>query len=82
MVELVTVMGVASCPEICGYRGYHDPPMLFVITDWSMTMLPFTPGTPLTTPLLTKKIALPYAFTWLDSMRVPQMDSVMTSPSL
>ena len=40
MVELVTVMGVSSWLEICGYLGYHEPPMLLVITELSITMLP------------------------------------------
>ena len=33
IVELVTVMGVSSCPEICGYVGYQLPPVLSVIVD-------------------------------------------------
>jgi hypothetical protein len=40
MVELVTAMGVSSWFEICGYVGYHEPPMLLVMVELSMTMLP------------------------------------------
>ena len=40
IVELVTVMGVSSWPEICGYVGYQEPPVLSVIVERSITMLP------------------------------------------
>ena len=52
MVEFVTVMGVSSWLEICGYVGYHEPPMLLVIVELSITMFPVW-------SLLTKKMALP-----------------------
>jgi len=52
IVEFVTLIGVSSCAEICGYFGYHEPPMLFVITLRSMLMIPVW-------LLLTKKMALP-----------------------
>jgi hypothetical protein len=74
-VELVTVMGVLSLAEICKYLLYHEPPMLLIITELSITMLPVS-------LLLTKKMALPKAFTWFYSMREPHKLSVMVSPSL
>ena len=40
MVELVTVVGVSSNSEIWRYCEYHEPPMLLVITELSITMLP------------------------------------------
>ena len=52
MVELVTVIGVVASMEICGYTGYHEPPMLLVITELSIAILPVR-------SLLTKKMALP-----------------------
>jgi hypothetical protein len=40
MVELVTLIGVSSCWEICGYFGYQDPPMLLMMTELSILMSP------------------------------------------
>jgi len=40
IVEFVTAMGVSSWFEICGSVGYQEPPMLFVMVDRSIVILP------------------------------------------